>query len=163
MTALANRATSRRFAMRVMCSLKQFKCHRRPAMPNKWRLRPRTLFTRLTLILFTGLLLAHLLSFWLVFSERTQASMGMMLRFTSMDVASSVAIIDRLPAQERSSWLAKLDRKNYHYGLKPISDSAPIDSRTVPPIVGAIIGALGPSYASTASTKIITAHHVLLQ
>jgi signal transduction histidine kinase len=132
-------------------------------MANKWRLRPRTLFTRLTLILFTGLLLAHLLSFWLVFSERTQASMGMMLYFVSKDVASSVAIIDRLPALERSSWLAKLDRRNYHYGLEPIFDSAPIDSRAVPPIVGAIIAALGPGYANTASAKIITARHVLLQ
>ena len=78
-------------------------------MFNKLRLRPRTLFTRLTLILFTGLLLAHLLSFWLVFSERTQASMGMMLYFVSKDVASSVGIIDRLPNEERSWWLAKLD------------------------------------------------------
>ncbi|HET9388251.1 MAG TPA: ATP-binding protein [Steroidobacteraceae bacterium] len=132
-------------------------------MPDRWRLRAHTLFTRLTLILFTGLLLAHLLSFWLVFSERTQASMRMMLRFTSKDVASSVAILDRLPPQERSSWLAKLDRRNYHYGLESISDSAPIDSRTVPPIAGAIIAALGPGYASTASAKIISAHHVLLQ
>jgi len=132
-------------------------------MPGRLRLRPRTLFTRLTLILFTGLLLAHLLSFWLVFSERTQASMGMMLRSASREVASSVAIMDRLPAQERSSWLAKLDRKYYHYGLEPISDSAPIDSRAVPPMVGGIIAALGPGYASTASAKIITARHVLLQ
>jgi signal transduction histidine kinase len=132
-------------------------------MPNKLRHRPRTLFTRLTLILFTGLLLAHLLSFWLVFSERTQASMGMMLYFVSKDVASSVAIIDRLPAQERPSWLAKLDRRNYHYRLEPISESAPIDSRAVPPIVGAIIAAIGPGYASTASVKIIAAHRVLLQ
>jgi signal transduction histidine kinase len=133
-------------------------------MTNNWRLRPRTLFTRLTLILFTGLLLAHLLSFWLVFSERTQASMDMMLHSASKDVASSVAIIDRLPAEERSSWLAKLDRRNYHYGLELISDSAPIDPRgAVPPIVGAIIAALGPGYASTASAKILAAHHVLLQ
>src|ERR1700733_5927906 len=133
--------------MRVMCWPKQFKCARRTAMANKLRLRPRTLFTRLTLILFTGLLLAHLLSFWLVFSERTQASTGMMLHFASKDVASSVAIIDRLPARERSSWLTKLDRRNYHYGLEPIADSAPIDSRAVPPIVGSIIAALGPGYA----------------
>jgi signal transduction histidine kinase len=133
-------------------------------MPNKWRHRPRTLFTRLTLILFTGLLLAHLLSFWLVFSERTQASMDMMLHSASKDVASSVAIMDRLPAQERASWLAKLDRRNYHYGLEPTPDSAPIDPRgTAPPIVGAIIGALGPGYAGAASAKIITAHHVLIQ
>jgi len=132
-------------------------------MANKLLHRPRTLFTRLTLILFTGLLLAHLLSFWLVFSERTQASMGMMLYFVSKDVASSVAIIDRLPAQERPSWLAKLDRRNYHYRLEPISESAPIDSRAVPPIVGAIIAAIGPGYASTASVKIIAAHRVLLQ
>ena len=132
-------------------------------MLNKWRHRPRTLFARLTLILFTGLLLAHLFSFWLVFSERTQASMDMMLHSAAKDVASSVAIVDRLPAQERSSWLAKLNRRNYHYGLEPISDTAPIDSRTVPPMVGAIMAALGPGYANTASVKIIAAHHVLLQ
>ena len=132
-------------------------------MPNNLRLRPRTLFTRLTLILFAGLLLAHLLSFWLVYSERTQASMRMMLYYVSKDVATSVAIMDRLPAQERSSWLARLDRKKYHYGLEPIADSVPIDSLAVPPMIGAIVAALGPGYASTASAKIITAHHVLLQ
>jgi signal transduction histidine kinase len=132
-------------------------------MPHKWRLRPRTLFTRLTLILFTGLLLAHLLSFWLVFSERTQASMGMMMRAASKDVASSVAILDRLPAEERSSWLAKLDRRNYKYRLESILGSSPIDSRTTPPFVGATLAALGPGYASTASAKVIGARHVLLQ
>ena len=75
-------------------------------MLNKLLHRPRTLFTRLTLILFTGLLLAHLLSFWLVFSERTQASMDMMLHAAAKDVASSVAIMDRLPAPE-PSWIAE--------------------------------------------------------
>jgi signal transduction histidine kinase len=132
-------------------------------MPNESRVQPRTLFTRLTLILFTGLLLAHLLSFWLVFSERTQASMGMMLYLVSKDVASSVAIIDRLPAQERSLWLTKLDRRNYHYELQPITDSAPVHSRSVPAIVRAIMGALGPGYTRTASVKIVAARHVLLQ
>jgi signal transduction histidine kinase len=130
---------------------------------NKWRLRPRTLFTRLTLILFAGLLLAHLLSFWLVFSERTQSSMRMMMHSALRDVASSVAILDRLPAEERSAWLPKLNRSSYHYGLEPISDSAPIDSRSAPPILGAIVSALGPGYASTASAKIISARHVQLQ
>jgi signal transduction histidine kinase len=131
-------------------------------MLNRLRLWPRTLFTRLTLILFTGLLLAHLLSFWLVFSERTQASMSMMMRLVSRDVASAVAILDRLPAQERPSWLPRLDRRPYQYTLEQTADSTSIDSRA-PPIVGAILADLGPDYASSASAKIFGAHHAVLQ
>ena len=60
------------------------------------------------MILLAGLLLAHLLSFWLVFHERTESSRGMMLRFASRDIGSSVAILDRLPAVERPQWLEEV-------------------------------------------------------
>jgi hypothetical protein len=33
------------------------------------------------------------------------------------DVATSVAILDRLPASERAAWLPRLERGNYRYIL----------------------------------------------
>jgi hypothetical protein len=33
------------------------------------------------------------------------------------DIASSIAILDRLPAAERASWLARLERRNYRFVL----------------------------------------------
>ncbi|HYM35753.1 MAG TPA: HAMP domain-containing protein, partial [Steroidobacteraceae bacterium] len=132
-------------------------------MLNKLPLLPRTLFARLTLILLAGLSLAHLLSFWLVFSERTQASQGMMMRWASRDIASSVAILDRLPTEERASWLGKLGRKNYQYRLESIQGGAPVVSNATPQIVTLIIDELGPSYGRTASAKTTQARHASLQ
>ncbi len=60
------------------------------------RLLPRTLGARLTLILFTGLLLAHALSFALLFSERYAVARSMMLTHLDQDVAVSVALLERL-------------------------------------------------------------------
>jgi hypothetical protein len=52
---------------------------------------PRTLFTRLTLILFIGLAAAHAMSYWLIVSERREAATGLMLGYLEQDVASSLA------------------------------------------------------------------------
>jgi signal transduction histidine kinase len=40
-----------------------------------------------------------------------------MLNTLESDVATSIAILDRLPASERSSWLARLSRGNYNFIL----------------------------------------------
>jgi len=130
-------------------------------MLNNLRLRPRTLFARLTLILFAGLLLAHLLSFWLVFSERTQSSLGMMMRFASRDIASSVAILDRLPAEERSSWLDKLGRRNYRYRLERISNGESVGSNPASQVVSSIINELGHGYANAAWARTASGHALL--
>ena len=60
-----------------------------PARP--WHLLPRTLWMRLLLILGVGLLLAHALSFALLFQERMDATRSMMLRNLYEDVPVSVA------------------------------------------------------------------------
>ncbi|MDO9603197.1 HAMP domain-containing sensor histidine kinase [Hydrogenophaga sp.] len=78
---------------------------------------PRTLFGRLMLILLAGLLLAQALTFVLVFAERGQAMRRMMVSYLAADVASSVAMLDRLPASERADWLPRLQRANYQLSL----------------------------------------------
>ena len=66
---------------------------------------------RVGLILFTGLALAHVLSFGLVVVERGLAMRGMMLSYLASDVGSSVAMLERLPASEREAWLPRLPAK----------------------------------------------------
>lgn len=78
---------------------------------------PRTLFGRLMLILLGGLLLAHALTFALAFAERGQVMRRMMVSYLAADVASSVAMLDRLPASERADWLPRLQRANYQLSL----------------------------------------------
>lgn len=81
------------------------------------RLWPHTLFARLMLIFVCGLASAHVLSFWLVFMERGMATRAMMASYLARDVASAVAILERVPAAERPAWLPRLERRNYHFVL----------------------------------------------
>lgn len=78
---------------------------------------PRTLRWRLFLILFAGLAAAHALSFAVLFYERTTSARAAMLTSLEYDVATSIALLDRLPADEREAWLPVLARNNYHYEL----------------------------------------------
>jgi hypothetical protein len=71
------------------------------------RFWPASLFGRLALIFLVGLVAAHALSFWLVFMERGAAARSMMAGYLARDVASSVAILERVPAAERASWLPR--------------------------------------------------------
>ncbi|UZN52061.1 HAMP domain-containing protein [Cupriavidus cauae] len=78
---------------------------------------PRTLRSRLFLILLTGLVVAHGLSFAVLFSERYMSARQVMLGTLETDVATSIAILDRLPAAERPQWLPRVNRGNYQYIL----------------------------------------------
>lgn len=78
---------------------------------------PRTLFGRMLLVLFLGLALAHVLTFALVLTERGMAMRQMMVAYLASDVASSVAVLERLPASERAQWLPTLSRRNYRLVL----------------------------------------------
>jgi len=89
------------------------------------RWMPRTIASRLYLILSVGLLLAYGLSFGLLFYERYVAAMSLMLDTLERDIATSVAVLDRLPAAERGDWLARLQRGNYRYILGPGDTDGP--------------------------------------
>lgn len=80
---------------------------------------PRSLLYRLFIIVFIGLLLANGLSLTLVMVERMNSARNVMLGNLENDVATSVAILDRLPASERAQWLPLLERSNYRYLLGP--------------------------------------------
>ncbi|WP_266158024.1 sensor histidine kinase [Dyella silvatica] len=80
---------------------------------------PRSIASRLYLIIFAGLMLAQGLSFALLYVERYQSATAVMFNTLEHDVGTSVAVLDRLPAAERSTWLNRLERDNYHYILGP--------------------------------------------
>lgn len=91
---------------------------------------PRTLFGRLVLILFGSLVLAQALTFALVLIERRLVMREMMASYLVVDLASSVAMLDRLPAPEREGWLPRLQRANYHLslgGVMPAEAAHPTD------------------------------------
>ncbi|CCF00397.1 putative two-component sensor histidine kinase transcription regulator (plasmid) [Sinorhizobium fredii HH103] len=88
-----------------------------PAFLNGIRLWPRTLRARLFVILLAGLTVAHVMSFTALFSERYIAARSVMFNTLENDVATSIAILDRLPAVERAAWLDHLDRGSYRFVL----------------------------------------------
>ncbi len=106
---------------------------------------PQSLMGRISLILFAGLALAHVLSFWLVVMERSLAMGGMMVNYLASDVASSVAILERLPPAERAAWLPRLERPNYR--LAPLEHGValkPSQSALAQAVASAVGAALVP-------------------
>lgn len=86
------------------------------AMPQR-RWLPPSMAARLYLIIFAGLMLAQGLSFALLYAERMQSATAVMFNTLEHDVGTSVAVLDRLPADERPRWLNRLERDNYFYIL----------------------------------------------
>jgi signal transduction histidine kinase len=82
------------------------------------RLWPDSLFRRLAIILFAGLLAAHVLSFGLValnvFGPSNEVGDDYLIRY----VATAVAILDRVKPEERPAWLDRLARPTYRYVLR---------------------------------------------
>ena len=103
---------------------------------TKRRWLPRSMASRLYLIIFAGLMLAQGLSFALLYMERMQSATAVMFNTLEHDVGTSVAVIDRLPAAERSRWLNRLERDNYFYILgsgEPGRPAWPPIARTTSP------------------------------
>jgi signal transduction histidine kinase len=82
------------------------------------RLWPDSLFRRLAVILFAGLLAAHVLSFGLValnvFGPSNESSDDYFMR----SIATAVAILDRVKPEERPAWLDRLARPAYRYVVR---------------------------------------------
>ncbi|WP_260955868.1 sensor histidine kinase [Pseudomonas citri] len=110
---------------------------------------PRTLASRLSLIFLIGLILAQGLSFGVQYYERYQSAKSTMLGNLETDVATSVAILDRLPAGERQAWLAKLTRPNYGYRLDEGQPGQPMIADEAPVSVSSIQEAIGQAYPLT--------------
>jgi signal transduction histidine kinase len=82
------------------------------------RLWPASLFGRIVLILFLGLAAAQAMTFAFVLMERSIAMRGTMVSYLASDVASSVAMLERLPPAERAAWLPRLERRGYRFALE---------------------------------------------
>lgn len=108
---------------------------------------PRTLASRLSLIFLIGLILAQALSFGAQYYERYESAKNTMLGNLETDVSTSIAILDRLPAAERMSWLKQLDRRNYRYLLDEGSPGEAM--RDTPIAVTSIKDAIGKDYPMT--------------
>jgi signal transduction histidine kinase len=80
---------------------------------------PSTLRSRLFVILFAGLAVAYGLSFSILFAERYMSAKAVMLGTLESDLATSIAVLDRLPANERAEWLDRLSRGSYRLVLGP--------------------------------------------
>jgi signal transduction histidine kinase len=122
---------------------------------NAARLVPRSLASRLYLILIVGLLAAHALSFGLLFYERYVTATSMMLGNLERDVSTAVALLDRLPANERAGWLDALERRTFRYRLDAgTRGDAPLSARAqrVTDVIAAALGTRYPIAANTTST-----------
>ncbi|UTY60089.1 ATP-binding protein [Massilia sp. erpn] len=104
------------------------------------------MFGRLMLILVLGLVLAQALSFGVFLLQRMQSGKSMMLYSLGKDVASTVAILERLPAEERAGWLKNLERRNYRYQLGYIAMGAPLEIPLVDEVRESLRSALAASY-----------------
>jgi signal transduction histidine kinase len=114
-----------------------------PAPPRRASARwPRSLFGRIALVLFCGLAAAHILTLALLLRERSQTMSAMMIAYLARDVASSVALLERLPPDERQAWLPKIDRQNYRYIIGNYSSAQPANSAAAQYIAATLSRAL---------------------
>lgn len=111
------------------------------------RLWPKTLLYQLVLLVLGGLLLANGLTLSLLLYERMSSARSVMLDNLGYDVATSVAILDRLPASERQAWLPRLARGNYRYQTTAGESGPPPDSWRSRSVVASLQRALGDQYA----------------
>ncbi|MEP7454104.1 HAMP domain-containing sensor histidine kinase [Phyllobacterium sp. SB3] len=83
------------------------------------RMLPSSLRSRMFLILLVGLAIAYGLSFSVLYAERYISAKAMMLGTLQSDVAASVAVFDRIPADQRANLTDPLSRGNFRFILGP--------------------------------------------
>jgi signal transduction histidine kinase len=121
-------------------------------MHATWRaMWPRSLAGRLLVLLLSGVVIAHALSVALLLFERHQSSQSMILDVVERDVATSIAVLNRLPASERAAWLPTLDRRNYHF----ILDEAPDPSYRVAVSPGEVTAAVMHALKNVQTVRIV--------
>jgi signal transduction histidine kinase len=116
------------------------------AFPSSIRLWPSTLRARLFLILLLGLAIAYGLSFTVLLTERYMSAKAVMLNTLETDVATSIAVLDRLPANQRADLLDRLSRGNYRFVLGPGLPGVPDLSMRGQEIAGKIEDAVGHQF-----------------
>jgi signal transduction histidine kinase len=110
------------------------------------RFWPDSLFGRLAMILFSGLVVAHVLAFvWIVFDHMAiEDELGN--KFTAVDVADAVAILDYVKPEERPAWLDRLSRLHYRYFLRDGGELEAEVPKRRQANIARLQAALGPDY-----------------
>ncbi|MBU8977852.1 MULTISPECIES: HAMP domain-containing sensor histidine kinase [unclassified Lysobacter] len=111
---------------------------------------PRSMASRLYLLLAGGLLIAHGLSFGMLFYERYESATSMLMTNLEQDVVVAVNLLDHLPPEERAHWLPMLRRRTFHYTLDPAQEGTPLPNESTREMAGMIANALGPRYPTRA-------------
>jgi signal transduction histidine kinase len=107
-------------------------------------LAPQSLFARVMIIMVVGLAIAQSLTFAFIRYERSAATREMMMTNIERDIASSIAIIDRLPPAERPSWFPRLERRNYRFEFGSDVQGTPVTGPFMQAFATAIATALRP-------------------
>ena len=90
---------------------------------------PRTLFARVFWLMVLGIAIAQALAYVAIRQERSMALRALMMSGVERDIATGIAVLDRLPAGERAAWLDRLERPNYRFALADEIDpkAGPVD------------------------------------
>ena len=88
---------------------------------------PDSLFGRLAIILFSGLVVAHVLAFVLIALDRIAIEDELGSKYAAADIAEAVAFLDYLKPEERPAWLDRLSRRHWRYIL---SDEGALETET---------------------------------
>jgi signal transduction histidine kinase len=110
------------------------------------RLWPDTLFGRLTMILLSGLVAAHVLAFVLIALDRLAIEYELGNKFAAVDIADAVAILDYVGPEERPAWLDRISRLHWRYVLGDGGEVAHPSSRRLQANIARLRAALGPDH-----------------
>ncbi len=113
------------------------------------RFLPCTLRARIFLILFLGLAAAYGLSFTVLYVERYVSARAAMLGTLESDVATSIAVLDGLPASDRVEFVEPLSRGNYRLMLGKGLPGVPDNSQHGTEIAALLEDAVGRRFPVT--------------
>jgi signal transduction histidine kinase len=110
------------------------------------RLWPDSLFGRLAMILFSGLVAAHVLAFVLIALDRIAIEDEWGSKWAAVDIADAVAILDYVKPEERPAWLDRLSRRHYRYVLRDGGELEAEPPKRRQANIARLRAALGPGF-----------------
>ncbi|AHG48867.1 hypothetical protein RLEG12_07985 (plasmid) [Rhizobium leguminosarum bv. trifolii CB782] len=111
-----------------------------------------TLTARLFAILFIGAFFTYGSAFSVLLVERYIFAREIMLGSLGADIATAVAVLDRLPATERPYWLGRLSRENYKVLLGRGAGGGHLTNGSEPAFASEIDKAIDDRYALSVDT-----------
>ena len=135
-------------------------------LASKRRFGPRTLFARVFWLMVFGIAIAQALAYVAIRQERSMALRALMMSGVERDIATGIAVLDRLPAAERGAWLARLERPNYRFALADEIDpqAGPVERTDFNgPFVDALTQAMQPFRIERAVQRGVKRYQLLVR